>query len=95
MQREVLKFLYDVDQACALIVRFTSGKTFDEYIADDLLSSAVERQFIIVGEALLQGAAPGAVFGIFGQPCAPHRQLSQRDRPWVFAGEDGNRLGHH
>jgi len=33
---------------------FTRGKTFDDYPADELLRSGVERQLAIVGEALSQ-----------------------------------------
>ena len=51
---EVRKYLFDVLQACELLLRFTSGKTFDEYAKDELLRSAVERQFEIIGEALGQ-----------------------------------------
>jgi uncharacterized protein with HEPN domain len=54
MQREVLKYLHDIQQACILIETFTAGKSADEYRNDVQLRSAVERQFIIVGEALQQ-----------------------------------------
>ncbi|HVX84667.1 MAG TPA: HepT-like ribonuclease domain-containing protein [Phycisphaerae bacterium] len=33
------------------VVRFTAGKTLQDYIADDLLQSAVERRLEIIGEA--------------------------------------------
>lgn len=51
-QPDIRKYLYDVLAACELIHKFTAGKSFDEYCQDDLLRSAVERQFEIVGEAL-------------------------------------------
>lgn len=50
--REVLTHLFDAAQACELLKRFTEGKAFDDYAADPMLRSAVERQFEIVGEAL-------------------------------------------
>lgn len=49
---EVFAHLFDVAQACELLERFTDGKAFDDYAADPMLRSAVERQFEIVGEAL-------------------------------------------
>jgi uncharacterized protein with HEPN domain len=52
MLLEVKKLLSDAQQAVARIVRYTSGKTFDEYLSQELLKPAVERQFEIVGEAL-------------------------------------------
>jgi uncharacterized protein with HEPN domain len=52
MQLESLKHLYDRQQACRLLAEFIAGKTFDDYSADAMLRSAVERQLTIVGEAL-------------------------------------------
>jgi uncharacterized protein with HEPN domain len=44
MRPEALKYLYDMQQACTLLVSFIAGKTIDEYTASDLLRSGVERQ---------------------------------------------------
>jgi uncharacterized protein with HEPN domain len=52
MRLEALKHLYDMRQACGLLADFIAGKTFDDYSAEALLRSAVERQLTIVGEAL-------------------------------------------
>jgi len=53
-QREVKKYLFDVDQSCDLIRQFTEGMTFSQYAANPMVRSAVERQFEIIGEALVQ-----------------------------------------
>ena len=47
------KYLWDVQQATERIPRFTTGRSFDDYLADEMLSAAVERQFEIIGEALV------------------------------------------
>jgi len=46
--------LWDALSACALIVDVTGDKTLADYQSDALLRSGVERQFIIIGEALNQ-----------------------------------------
>lgn len=52
MQPEGQKFLYDIQEACRKLEAFTKGRTLKDYLADELLRSAVERQFEIIGEAL-------------------------------------------
>jgi uncharacterized protein with HEPN domain len=52
MRLEARKYLFDMQQAVELIVQFTDGRSLDEYSADAMLRSAVERQFEILGEAL-------------------------------------------
>jgi len=54
MHADARKLLWDALQAADRVARFTHDKTFDEYLADDLLRSGVERQLAIVGEALGQ-----------------------------------------
>ena len=56
MPRETRKFLYDVFQACEALLKFTQGKNLDDYKADLLLRSGVERQLMIIGEALSQAS---------------------------------------
>ena len=52
MHADTRKLLWDARQAAERVVRFTQSKTFDDYLSDELLRSAVERQFEIIGEAL-------------------------------------------
>jgi len=52
MHADARKLLWDALQAAERVARFTCSKTFDDYLADELLRSGVERQLAIVGEAL-------------------------------------------
>ncbi|MBV9750319.1 MAG: DUF86 domain-containing protein [Acetobacteraceae bacterium] len=52
MAREAAKYLWDARRAAERIARFTTGRGFDDYLSDEMVRSAVERQFEIIGEAL-------------------------------------------
>ncbi len=54
MQVDAAKLVWDAQQALQRIKRFIQGKGFAAYQNDELLRSAVERQFEILGEALNQ-----------------------------------------
>jgi Uncharacterized conserved protein len=52
--RDVRAYLFDIAEACDLVLAFTKSKTVSDYAADPMLRSAVERQLEIAGEALAQ-----------------------------------------
>ena len=54
MHADAPKLLWDAGHAAERVVRFTLGKNFADYQADEFLRSAVERQLEIIGEALNQ-----------------------------------------
>jgi len=54
MQLEAKKYLYDIQQAAALVTEFITGNQFEDYRSNSMLRAAVERQFEIIGEALSQ-----------------------------------------
>lgn len=54
MRHEVQKLLFNIRQACVLLAQFTADKSFADYSSDDLLRSAVERQFGIVSRSMSQ-----------------------------------------
>jgi len=54
MPHDANKYLYDIQAAARRVERFTLNRTLDDYLADELLQSAVERQFEIIGEAVNQ-----------------------------------------
>lgn len=61
MLPEARAYLDDIQRASELLERFTTGKTFAEYTKDDLLRSATELQFEIIGEAISKLAKVDAV----------------------------------
>ena len=54
MHADAAKLIWDAQQALQRIKRFVASKDFAAYQSDELLRSAVERQFEILGEALHQ-----------------------------------------
>jgi uncharacterized protein with HEPN domain len=54
MEADAGALLWDAREAAGRAVRFTQGKSFEDYLADELLRAAVERQLSILGEALSQ-----------------------------------------
>ena len=62
MDRDPRAYLWDAKKSADAIAEFVRGRTFDDYAADSMLRSAVERQFEIIGEALrrLEKTAPDA-----------------------------------
>ena len=54
MELEIKKYLFDIQQSCDLIAQFTDGQDFEGYQRNAMMRSAVERQFITIGEALNQ-----------------------------------------
>ena len=44
--------LFDMQHAALGIATYVEGKTLEDYLRDEMLRSAVERQFEIIGEAI-------------------------------------------
>lgn len=66
-----IALLWDMREACRAVAEFTAGGKYSRFENDKLLRSAVERQFLILGEAARQ------VSGEFreGHPELPWRGL--------------------
>src|SRR5947209_2860267 len=60
MPRDARAYLADIVESCAAIQEATRNLTFREYKTNRLVRSSVEREFIIIGEAMaaLDRAAP-------------------------------------
>jgi uncharacterized protein with HEPN domain len=52
--RDKRGYLWDMIGAARAVLDFTQDKTFADYRSDRMLRSAVEREFILMGEALAQ-----------------------------------------
>jgi len=52
MRRTVLQYLDDIYEATDKINTYTSGITFDEFVADEMRKDAVIRNFEVIGEAI-------------------------------------------
>ena len=51
MDPEVKTYLADIQQAAQRIIEVTLDKSFEEFEGDWVVRAAVERQFLIIGEA--------------------------------------------
>ena len=51
MRRDPKCFLWDIQQSGQAILEFIANKTFEDYEQERILRSAVEREFVIIGEA--------------------------------------------
>lgn len=105
MTPEAGAYLWDARRAADAVARFIAGRDRDDYLGDDLLRSAVERQFEIVGEALAQlGKAspallarlPDARNAIGFRKPGGHRRSAQSGRhrrlpPGGHPGQDDHR----
>jgi uncharacterized protein with HEPN domain len=54
MRRDPRAYLWGAVNAAEAVTTFTLGKTYEAFVEDDMLWSAVERQLEIVGEAPAQ-----------------------------------------
>ena len=54
MRRDTRSYLWDALKAAEAVQSFLRGRTYEAFVEDDLLRSAVERQLEIIGEALSQ-----------------------------------------
>jgi uncharacterized protein with HEPN domain len=45
--------LWDARRAAERITRFAAGRTYEDYLDDDMFRAAIERQFEIIGEAFV------------------------------------------
>ena len=52
MRRDPRCYLWDIQQATEAIFEFVSGETFSDYEEQRMLRSAVEREFVLIGEAM-------------------------------------------
>jgi uncharacterized protein with HEPN domain len=52
MDHDPKAYLFDIQQACDEIKEFTHGMSFEEYIHNAMVKAAVERKFLVIGEAI-------------------------------------------
>ncbi len=93
MDAELKTYLADVKQAAERIIEVTLDKSFEEFEGDWVVRAAVERQFIIIGEATNVIAAKTHVI-----PAKAGIQRGKGRRGWPappFAGRKGRIWGQN
>ena len=95
MDHDPRAYLWDASESAEAIASFVRGRTFEDYGADVMLRSAVERQFEIIGEALrqLEKAAPDLAL----QASRAHKgdRVPQHSDPRLRFDRRRHRLAHH
>lgn len=102
MPPDPLTYVWDAHRAAELVSSFVAGRTWEDYESDPLLRSAVERQFMIVGEALnslrrtdggLAARVPGLARIVAFRNVLVHGYASLNDRlVWEVATEQAPAL---
>lgn len=54
MPHSIEKLLIDLRLSCEEVQSFTSGKSYEAFLEDRMLQLALEREFEIIGEALIR-----------------------------------------
>ena len=54
MDHDPKAYLFDIKQACEAIKEFTQNIGFKEYSANSMVKAAVERKFLVIGEAMIR-----------------------------------------
>jgi len=57
MQPEIEKYLFDIEEACRAILELAQKSSLAEFRTTRWLRSSIEREFIIIGEALRNAIA--------------------------------------
>jgi uncharacterized protein with HEPN domain len=57
MQPELEKYLFDIEEACRAIFELAEKSSIEEFRTTRWLRSSIEREFIIIGEALRNAIA--------------------------------------
>lgn len=52
MEHNPKAHLFDIYNACKKIQEFIENKTLQEYAQNEILKAAVERKFLVIGEAM-------------------------------------------
>ena len=54
MEHDPRAYLFDIKQACDEIKDFTQGMSFEVYSLNSMVKAAVERKFLVIGEAMIK-----------------------------------------
>jgi len=54
MDHDPKAYLFDIKQACDEIKEFTREMSFEVYSGNPMLKAAVERKFLVIGEAMIR-----------------------------------------